>query len=112
MRSFLAVVDNLERALASEGSVEDLKQGVEMILRQMGNLLTDSGVQRVAAIGQPFDPSVHEAVTRQEDPNVSAPTVSEELQSGYMMHERLLRPAVVKVSMPADRGDDGGKDGA
>lgn len=107
MRSFLAVVDNLERALASEGSIDDLKQGVEMIRRQMGNLLTDNGVERVAAIGKPFDPSVHEAVSREEDPNVSAPTVSEEMQTGYIMHGRLLRPAVVKVSMPINRAGDG-----
>lgn len=112
MRKFLAVVDNLERALDSEGSVEDLKQGVEMILRQMGNLLTDHGVERVQAIGQPFDPSVHEAVSREEDPNVRAPTVCEELQSGYTMHDRLLRPAVVKVSMPADPGNGGRRDDA
>lgn len=110
MRGFLAVVDNLERALASGGSVDDLKQGVEMILRQMGNLLTDHGVERVAAIDQPFDPSVHEAVSREESPNVRVPTVSEEMQSGYTMHGRLLRPAVVKVSMPANSGGAGGND--
>ena len=114
MRQFVAVVDNLERALASEGSVDDLKQGVEMILKQMSNLLADHGVRRVEAIGQPFDPSVHEAVSREESPDVTAPTVSEEMQTGYLMHERLLRPAVVKVSMPAAPGDagDDGKDGA
>ena len=108
MRSFLSVVDNLERALASEGSVDDLKQGVEMILKQMANLLADHGVERVQAIGRPFDPSVHEAVSREEDANVTVPTVSQEMQSGYTMHERLLRPAVVKVTMPAGpRGSNG-----
>lgn len=111
MRSFLSVVDNLERALAAEGSADDLKQGVEMILKQMGNLLADHGVERVQAIGRPFDPSVHEAVSREEDANVTAPTVSQEMQSGYTMHERLLRPAVVKVSMPAGPRDASGRNG-
>ncbi len=111
MRQFLAVVDNLERALASAGSVEDLKEGVSMILRQMGNLLKEHGVERIEAQGKSFDPSVHEAVTREEDAAVPAPTVVGELQTGYMMHDRLLRPSVVKVAMPksqpAGHGDEG-----
>jgi len=110
MRNFLTVIDNLERALASPGSVEDLKQGVEMILRQMGNLLRDNGVERVEALGQEFDPSVHEAVSRDEDASVDVPTVSEELQAGYTMHGRLLRPAVVKVAMPASQAGAAGDD--
>lgn len=107
MRDFLAVVDNLERALASGGSIEDLKEGVEMILRQMGNLMRTHGVERVEAVGRTFDPSVHEAVSSEEDPAVDTPTVSAEMQAGYTMHGRLLRPSVVKVSMPkgSRRGD-------
>lgn len=106
MRELLAVVDNLERALAAPGSVEDLKQGVEMILKQMTAMLDSHGVERVPALGEEFDPSLHEAVTRDEDAGVRTPTVSEELQAGYTMHGRLLRPAVVKVSMPSrERGE-------
>jgi molecular chaperone GrpE len=107
MREFLAVADNLERALAADGSIDDLKQGVEMILRQMGNLMRGHGVERIESVGQAFDPSVHEAVSSEEDPRVDGPTVSEEMQAGYTMHGRLLRPAVVKVSMPSGgrRGD-------
>ena len=110
MRSFLTVIDNLERALVSPGSVEDLKQGVEMILRQMGNLLRDNGVERIEALGQGFDPSLHEAVSRDEDASVEVPTVSEEMQAGYTMHGRLLRPAVVKVAMPASQAGAAGDD--
>ncbi|MDH3524592.1 MAG: nucleotide exchange factor GrpE [Acidobacteriota bacterium] len=100
LRDILAVVDNLERALGSAGSVEDLKEGVSMILKQLGNLLRDHGVERIEAVGRGFDPSLHEAVTREEHANVPAPTVVEELQAGYLLHDRLLRPAVVKVAMP------------
>ncbi|HYG63084.1 MAG TPA: nucleotide exchange factor GrpE [Thermoanaerobaculia bacterium] len=102
LRDFLDVVDNLDLALASEGSVEDLKRGVEMIQRQMQELLRRHGVKEVPAAGEPFDPAVHEAVSREEDPAVKAPTVSAELRRGYMMHERLLRPAMVKVAVPAE----------
>ncbi len=104
MRDFLAVVDNLERAVAAGGSRDDVRAGVEMILRQMQDLLKRHGVSEVEALGRPFDPSLHEAVAREEDAGVAAPTVVGELQRGYRMHDRLLRPAMVKVAMPADGG--------
>jgi molecular chaperone GrpE len=100
-RDILAVVDNLERALSAEGSAEDLKQGVDLIHRQLDETLRRHGVHRVASVGEPFDPSLHEAVARFEDPELAAPTVSEEMQSGYLLHDRLLRPAMVKVALPA-----------
>jgi molecular chaperone GrpE len=71
-----------------------------MILRQLDGLLKDFGVRRIETVGEPFDPEVHDAVSRQEDPDVERPTVSEELQAGYVMHDRLLRPATVAVAMP------------
>lgn len=101
MREFVTVVDNLERALAASGPSADLKTGVEMILRQMRDLLRRHGVAELEALGRPFDPSEHEAVSRVEDPGVSVPTVVEELQRGYRMHDRLLRPAMVRVAVPA-----------
>ncbi len=105
VRELLAVIDNLERALSAEGSAEDLKLGVEMTHRQFIDLLRQHGLSRVPAVGEPFDPSVHEAVARYEDAEVGEPTVSEELQSGYVLHERLLRPAMVKVALPAEEAD-------
>jgi molecular chaperone GrpE len=102
LRDFLDVVDNLDLALSSGGSVDDLKRGVEMILRQMQELLRRHGVREVPAAGAPFDPAVHEAVSREEDPQVKTPTVVGELRRGYMMHDRLLRPAMVKVAVPAE----------
>jgi len=110
MRDFLDVVDNLERAMAASGSFEDLKTGVEMILHQMRELLRQHGVQTVEAEGQPFDPNVHEAVARVEEPGVDIPRVIRELQRGYTIHDRLLRPARVKVAVPpeGEPGSDGG----
>lgn len=100
LQEFVEVVDNLERALAAEASADNLKMGVEMILKQMQEILQRAGVRRVPAEGQVFDHDVHEAVGRREDPSVSEPTVDQELQPGYTMHERLLRPARVTVAMP------------
>lgn len=97
---FLDVMDNLERALSAGGSVEDLKLGVEMIHRQMQDLLRRAGVAAVPAVGEIFDPSHHEAVSRRESGEVEAPEVVEELQKGYTLHERLLRPARVIVAVP------------
>lgn len=100
MRDLVGVVDNLERALAAGGSVDDLKLGVRMTLQQLVDVLKSHGVRDISAAGTPFDPSMHDAVARFEDASVSAPTVAEELQRGYVLHDRLLRPALVKVAMP------------
>jgi molecular chaperone GrpE len=101
LRDFLEIMDNLDLALAAAGSADDLKRGVEMIHRQMVDLLRRFGAQEVPALGQPFDPALHEAVSREEDPEVKAPTVTGEMRRGYRIHDRLLRPAMVKVSVPA-----------
>jgi len=102
MRELLAVADNLDLALSAEGSADDLKRGVEMIQRQMRELLRRFGVTEVPAVGQPFDPTLHEAVSREESPEVKAPTVAAELRRGYRMHDRLLRPSMVKVAVPPE----------
>ena len=105
LRDLLPVVDNLERALASGGAaVDDLKAGVEMILRQIGEIQHRFGVDRISAVDQPFDPNFHEAVARVEDPEVSEAVVKEELQAGFTMHDRLIRPAIVKVAVPPEDG--------
>jgi len=117
MRDFLTVIDNLDLALSAQGSAEDLKLGVEMIHRQMQELLRRFGATEVPAVGQPFDPTQHEAVAREESPEVTTPTVVAELRRGYRMHDRLLRPSMVKVAVPVeekpgpaaaeDRGEEG-----
>jgi molecular chaperone GrpE len=100
LRDFLSVHDNLERALAASGNAEDLKTGVEMTARQFTDLLLRHGVEPVPAVGRVFDPTVHEAVSREEGADVVEPTVTAELQRGYRLHDRLLRPALVIVAMP------------
>jgi molecular chaperone GrpE len=102
LREILTVSDNLDLALSAQGSADDLKRGVEMIHRQMGELLRRFGAVEVPAEGQPFDPTVHEAVSREESPDVKTATVVAELRRGYKMHDRLLRPAMVKVAVPAE----------
>lgn len=102
VRDFLDVVDNLERAAAAGGSAEDLKTGVDMIVRQLADVLRRQGVERVPAVGERFDPSLHDAVSRQEDPEADEPRVVEEMQAGYRMHDRLLRPSRVVVAVPPE----------
>jgi len=101
LREFLGVVDNLDRALEAEASADDLRAGVEMIRRQMADLLRRFGVEPVEGVNAPFDPNVHQAVAREESAEVDEPTVVQELQTGYMMESRLLRAAMVRVAVPA-----------
>lgn len=102
LRDFLDIMDNLGLALSAAGSADDLKRGVEMIHRQMQDLLRRQGVQEIEALNQPFDPAVHEAVAREEDPTVQKPTVVGEMRRGYRLHDRLLRPSMVKVAVPSE----------
>ncbi|HEY2739870.1 MAG TPA: nucleotide exchange factor GrpE [Thermoanaerobaculia bacterium] len=106
IREYLGIIDNLDLALSAagtaSGTADDLKRGVEMIHRQMLDLLKRNGVKEISALGQPFDPTMHEAVSREEDPAVQAPTVTGEMRRGYFIYDRLLRPAMVKVSVPAE----------
>ncbi|MBV8201446.1 MAG: nucleotide exchange factor GrpE [Acidobacteria bacterium] len=102
LREFLPVADNLERALQADGPAEDLKRGVEMILRQMRELLRRFGVREVPSDGEVFNPMMHEAVARTESDQLTVPTVTETLVRGYMLHDRLLRPAMVKVAVPPE----------
>ena len=83
-----------------------MKRGVEMILRQMQELLRRFGAREVAADGEVFNPALHEAVARVESDRVAVPTVTETLVRGYMLHDRLLRPAMVKVAVPPERAAD------
>ena len=107
LRELLAVMDNLGRAVEARGSAEELRQGVELILRQMEELLRRQGVERVAADGARFDPKSHEAVVRHESDEVSEPTIVNELQSGYWLRDRLLRPALVEVAVPREPATGG-----
>ena len=110
MRDLLSVLDNLERALQhsespsnQEGLVEGLLEGLSMTLKGFIDTLARFGCTPVEAVGKPFDPNFHEAVSQEESSNDEPNTVLKELQKGYMLRERLLRPAMVIVSKPASQ---------
>ncbi|MCG8455475.1 MAG: nucleotide exchange factor GrpE [Holophagales bacterium] len=111
IKELLAVIDNLERAVDASGSIEELKEGLNLVLKQQADILKRWGVSPVEAVGRVFDPKVHEAVARAESTEVDQPTVTGELQKGYTIHGRLLRPAMVQVTMPAaaSANGDGGE---
>lgn len=100
LRSLLRVMDNFERALqaADESqSFEKLMEGVHLTYRQMQALLREAGVQPIEALGRPFDPNFHEAVQRVQSAEHPDETVLEEVERGYMIQSRVLRPSRVKV---------------
>lgn len=102
----LAVLDNFERALesVSKGAEDDaLRQGFELIYKQFRDTLTKLGVEPIEALGKPFDPHLHEAVTIEETDEHEANTVIAEFQKGYKLGDQLLRPAQVKVAAASDQ---------
>ncbi len=100
LRDLLGVLDNFERALnhAPASGAEEFRTGVEMIARQLSEVLRKYGVTEVPAVGEPFDPQFHEAVMREETDAAAHGIVLEVFQKGYVLNDRLLRPAMVKVS--------------
>lgn len=98
-RSILPVLDSFNLALKNAtGKPEDLRKGVELIHKQLQDVLQKMNVQRIPAQGEPFDPRVHEAIEMVESNDVPDHHVLEELQPGYRIKERLLRPAMVRVA--------------
>ena len=98
-KALLPAIDNLALALKSaSGSPDDFRKGVELIQRQLQDTLQKLNVQEIRAKGQPFDPRFHEAIEVVESDKVPDHHVLEELQPGYRMKDRLLRPAMVKVA--------------
>jgi molecular chaperone GrpE len=102
IKEMLPVVDNLNRALASAphsaAGGDQLTEGVRLVAKQFEDVLTKMGVVGFTAMGEPFDPSRHEAVGARPDDAIAAQHVCEEYQRGYLLHDRLLRPALVIVS--------------
>jgi molecular chaperone GrpE len=101
LKDLLPVVDNLERAIAHAsggGNGKPLVEGVEMVLRGLADALAKHGVIPILALGQPFDPTKHEAMTQVETDDHEPNSVVEELHKGYMLRDRLLRPALVSVA--------------
>jgi molecular chaperone GrpE len=97
----LPIVDNLERALAAASEADPLRKGVELIHKQMVDLLRKRGVKTIEALGADFDPRFHQAVIHEPSSEHREGEVIEELQRGYLLGDRLLRPAMVKVAKGA-----------
>ena len=101
-RNLLPVIDSFGLAIKNaESKPEDLRKGMELIYRQFQDALQKMNVQRVPAEGQPFDPRVHEAIEMVETDQVPDHHVLQELQPGYRIKDRLLRPAMVRVAKKA-----------
>jgi len=107
-RKLLPVMDNLTRALDAERSVESSESaefrhflhGIQLISKQLSEVLESFGVQPIPAVGERFDPHIHEAVVTEPSDEHEPDTVVEELARGYRIGDRLLRPAMVKVASP------------
>jgi molecular chaperone GrpE len=102
-RALLPVLDNLRRAVehASEAGAEEFfVSGLQLVVREFETALERLGVVRVPAIGERFDPAIHDAIAGEESDEVSEDTVVDELVPGYRLHDRLLRPAIVRVVHP------------
>ncbi len=98
LRELLPVLDNFDRSLDHAEQGDDFHRGVLLIYKQLFDVLTKHGLRPIEESGVPFDPKIHEAVVREEDPSVPSHTVVAVLQKGYFLHDRLLRPAMVKVA--------------
>ncbi len=107
LKELLPVVDNLERAIesarAEEGGIQSLLQGVEMTRNEILKVFEKFGAVPITATGEIFDPNFHQAVAQETSNDHPENTVVKELQKGYMLHDRLLRPSMVIVSKPGER---------
>ena len=114
IKEILPVMDNLERALKHATAEDPLAAGVRMVEKQLLSALERFGVTRFSAVGQPFDPSLHDAIQQVESSELQPGTVAQEFASGYKSNARLIRPAMVAVAKapspvaPPSPSDDGG----
>ena len=103
-QELLPILDNFQRAMESASKSKDfdsLLEGVGMIFKQMNDALERKGISKIDAVGETFDPNVHEAVMHVNSEEYPENAVIEELQKGYMLHDRVIRPAMVAVSKGA-----------
>lgn len=97
LKDILPALDNMERASSIEGSIEDLKKGIDMTVRQFKDSLTKIGVEEIDASGE-FDPNVHNAVMHVEDESLGENAIAEVLQKGYKKADKVIRYSMVKVA--------------
>jgi len=101
VKQLLGVIDNLEKAVSAikeENTVDALREGVALTLKGLMDTLEKAGLETVEAAGRPFDPNFHEAISELEDHTAEPGTVLQELQKGYILNDRLIRPAMVIVN--------------
>ncbi|MFS0839671.1 nucleotide exchange factor GrpE [Paenibacillus sp. 1P03SA] len=102
IEQMLPVIDNFDRALVSSRETQDfeaLTKGIEMVYRQLEQLMTQEGLTPIEAVGQPFNPEFHQAIMQVESDEHEEGIVVEEVQKGYMLKDKVIRPSMVKVSM-------------
>jgi molecular chaperone GrpE len=105
----LPIIDNLERALAVPAEAQNekgLREGLDLTLKQIHKLLERFGVSPIEAEGQPFDPAYHQAMMQEHSDEVPENVVLRQMQKGYAIHDRLLRPAMVVVAKAAAKGGE------
>jgi molecular chaperone GrpE len=102
LRKLLPILDNFRRALdqAPDGVDRNWFEGIKLIARQFEDILQAQGLSTIPAVGEKFDPTQHEAIAREETDEHEEGTVVEEMQPGYRLHNRVLRPTLVKVAQP------------
>jgi molecular chaperone GrpE len=102
LRKLLPILDNFRRALSHTPSNLDPSwlEGIKLVARQFEATLAAQGLTPIAALGEKFDPAQHEAIARQETDTEEEGTIVEEMQPGYRLHDRVLRPTLVKVAQP------------
>ena len=95
---FLPIVDNLENAVKAETQDEEYRKGVELVLKQFKDILKAKGVEEIPAIGETFDPSLHEAVSSIQDPEKNAQEIVQEYRKGYKIGHKVIRHSMVVVA--------------
>ena len=98
IKKMLPVLDDMERALANRPEGDSWANGMELIARKFQNILESENIKRIDAAGQPFDPNFHEAISSEPNEEVESGHVIEVMQNGYMLGERVIRPAMVRVA--------------
>ncbi len=96
--SFLPVQDNLEKAISVKTEDENLKQGIELVVKQIKDIFQKFGVEEIETVGKPFDPEVHEAVSSVQDDTLGEKIVKEEYRKGYKIGNKVIRHAMVVVA--------------
>jgi len=112
VKDLLPIIDSLELALKSARESSNhtdgcLLDGVELTRKEILKVFKKNNIEQIAAVGKPFDPNFHEAVMREESDDYPENTVINEMQKGYLMHDRLIRPAMVVVAMPKNNEKSG-----